>query len=248
VSLKNKFLLSLAFFSLLILLAFCWLFISLPKLSSTGNILFILQEKDSQDRQIWLAYFDKNKEDFHLEKINFLLPTANFAESLFLSIDRVVTLNKELSMGSVIDLIELSVANRDWSLFKFLVFKQRQEIIWEQIDSPEAWQKSLSQIKKIYENCPVAVVNNSDELGLAQKFSQIWENSGVSVIRVTNNFNQQETASRIDLISDTDCQLTLSKILATLPSGIEISRDQQALDQYRAKMVVFLNLASEPTQ
>lgn len=92
----------------------------------------------------------------------------------------------------------------------------------------------------LYEGCLVAVVNTTEKVGMASKFSNLLEKNGVVVIRITDQRTPYEL-STIAFNSGKPACVALSKRLQVLfPEEIQTQENKEIQDEYRADLVILL--------
>jgi len=140
------------------------------------------------------------------------------------------------------DLLKLFLTNRETILDGLIVKDIKDEdITFIEINSKEEWQNFLKkQITwKIDDQCTVAVVNSTDTSGLASELSLVFENSGVEVVRSTNNlWGESETTLFSD--DEEDCLEVKSRIRSISPIELNEVADKSKTSQYRANIVLFI--------
>ncbi len=91
-------------------------------------------------------------------------------------------------------------------------------------------------------NCPVAVINTTNTKDLAGNVSNIIEENGALVVRVTNNSSKFTTSSLyVGAESAETCQPLTELITGLFPSKIQqIPANKILTDRYRAQLILFL--------
>lgn len=91
-------------------------------------------------------------------------------------------------------------------------------------------------------NCPVAVINTTNTKDLAGNISNIIEENGALVVRVTNNSSKFTTSSLyVGVESAETCQPLTDLITGIFPTKIpQIPANKILTDRYRAQLILFL--------
>jgi hypothetical protein len=92
----------------------------------------------------------------------------------------------------------------------------------------------------IYESCSVAVVNTTQEVGLASKMSEILEKSGVMVVRVTDQSSPYQLSTLSYSSGQNGCQALANRLRVLFPGKIIDQDNNQLKQEYRADMVVLI--------
>ncbi|MDH5532944.1 MAG: LytR C-terminal domain-containing protein [Candidatus Pacebacteria bacterium] len=168
---------------------------------------------------------------------------AAFGHFLKRGIDQVV----EYKSGSKlpenkIELMKFFIENKE-TIFDSLLIKDTdsENIIFLEINNKEEWEKYLKKqlTWKINEECTVAVVNSTSSVGLATDFGQILENSGIEVVRSTNNiWGESKTAFYVDNLDS--CGQVKQRVKSLSPISLEEDLDTGKTSEYRANMVLFI--------
>jgi len=237
--------------------------------SQHKNIVFIPSKKSGGEGKIILAEFYKNTNSINVIKLNgeiketlmggygqYQLKSVNgilkidkkgreytraaFGHFLKRGVDEVV----EYKSGSKLpeNKMKFFIENKE-TIFDSLLVKDtdNEKISFTQIDSNEEWEKYLKKqlTWKINEECTVAIVNSTDLVGLATDFSQVLENSGVEVVRSTNNiWGEPETSFYVDDLES--CKQVKQRVKSLSPILLDESLDTGRTSEYRANMVLFI--------
>lgn len=169
----------------------------------------------------------------------------NAAFSYFLQkgVDEVVEYKPNTKLPTTkIELMKFFWENKE-TIFDSLLVKDidSEKINFFEIDSKEEWEKILQKqlTWKINEECTIAIVNSTDLVGLATDFGQILENSGVEVVRSTNNiWDEPKTAFYIDGLDS--CLQVKSRVKTLSPIVLDEIEDTSKTTEYRANMVLFI--------
>lgn len=140
------------------------------------------------------------------------------------------------------ELLKLLLVNKE-TFFDGLIVKdiEDENITFIEIGSKEDWENYLQkQITwKINDQCTVAVVNSTDTLGLASELGLVLENSGVDVVRSTNNI-WGESATTLFSDDEESCLEVKSRIKSISPIELNEVNDKDKTSQYRANIVLFI--------
>lgn len=91
------------------------------------------------------------------------------------------------------------------------------------------------------QNCSIAVLNATYEPGLARKFTTLFEQSGLYVIRVAANDQVlQESVMFVDPQVAKECAGIISEVVKLFDSTLVIKQDAQIASEQRAKIIFFL--------
>lgn len=90
--------------------------------------------------------------------------------------------------------------------------------------------------------CSLAVINSTKSQGLATRVSQIIENSGGTVVRLTDSDQPMLKSSIYYSEKNLDCLAMTKRLQVLFPSSmeVEISAGERELSEYRADLVIFL--------
>lgn len=141
-----------------------------------------------------------------------------------------------------IELMKFFMENKE-TIFDSLLVKDTdsEKISFIEINNKEEWEQYLKKqlTWKINEECTVAVVNSTSLVGLATEFGQILENSGIEVVRSTNNiWGESKTAFYVDDLES--CDQVKQRVKSLSPISLEESLDTGKTSEYRANMVLFI--------
>ncbi len=133
-----------------------------------------------------------------------------------------------------------SVADRV-KLLRFVMSLDSTQYVFYQVDQWDTWQTVQQDISLPFEEtCSIAVINSTDTQGLAGHFSSVLENSGMSVVRVTDDSLQLEK-SVIEVDADQlNCNSVAKQVSVVFPETIAINNRQNVEQEYRAAMVIIL--------
>ncbi len=181
--------------------------------------------------------------------------TSVFSELLELSVDEVVVVNSELSevsqsqisklflISAFKNLQELDLNSASKTLLLHYKSKHMDVVT---LDSTEGIQSYYEDIPSIYgdlsQYCSVAVVNGTDQNGLAGKIGKIIENTGGLVVRLDDVETRYEKTKIYFGTDPVDCSRlahSISGIFVQNPEIISINELENA-QQYRANIVVIV--------
>lgn len=174
-----------------------------------------------------------------IDKKNDQYIAAAFSNFLGKGVDLVVTGNKDPQ--DKLGLMKLFFSNKMvWNWLLEVKGTPAENINFNKIENLESWQDGLTQTRReIDPKCNVAVVNSTNYSGLAGDISQVLENSGVEVVRATNNiWGDEET---IMVVNDSQsCLEVKSRVQSVSPVELNQVVDQSKTSQYRADVVLFI--------
>jgi hypothetical protein len=110
------------------------------------------------------------------------------------------------------------------------------------VDSWSGWERYRSDLGLQFsdQDCPVAVVNTTAQSGLAASVSQVIEQSGYTVVRVTDN-PEAEPHSRVVFASDSEvCAAKAASLAHLFPQKVSVEADTALTQTYRAKIILEL--------
>jgi hypothetical protein len=135
---------------------------------------------------------------------------------------------------------ELQAAFQDQKAYYH--FLKNPELEWQFIDLNEQQITEISESlrrEESFYNCPVAIVNTTDQSGLASKLASILQKASFLIIkRASNSDNLAETYFVYDPNLE-DCQPLLDKLKNILPEKKMIA-DHQAAQAERAGLVIYI--------
>lgn len=91
-------------------------------------------------------------------------------------------------------------------------------------------------------NCSLAVINTTKSQGLATRVAQVIENSGGTVVRLTDSNQPLSNSSIYYSEKNLDCLAMTKRLKVLFPSSleVEVSAGERELSEYRADLVIFL--------
>jgi hypothetical protein len=110
------------------------------------------------------------------------------------------------------------------------------------LESWEAWTHYRSELSLQFPeaDCPVAVVNTTQKSGLAAAVSEVVEQTGYTVVQVTDN-PELEPHSRVAFASDSEMCGPKAALLSHLfPQKVPVQADAALTQTYRAKIILEL--------
>ncbi len=170
-------------------------------------------------------------------------------------------------LGLIIDqLVELPATDKELSDLRQLRRTIRQQF-WRQIKKNPA--KSFALLRLLFtlrsldsiqiefkakyqadlltpleaEGCALAVINSTDQTGLATQMAGLFERSGARVVRITDQEQAVEESALIYQVSSTEegsCQLWAKRAQAVLPPKIQIKDDADLRQRQRADLIILL--------
>lgn len=177
-----------------------------------------------------------------IDKKDSVFIKAAFSHFLEKGIDEVVETNFDTFPQNKYYLMMLLFKNQK-TLKEALIVKNLEQgsVNIVEINTFDEWKNYLDDrlTRKINESCSVAVVNATKTVGMATKFSNVLENSGVTVVRSTNNiWGDPETRIYID--EDDGCEEVVERIKTTSPIDLDVKIDSAKTSQFRANIVLFI--------
>ncbi len=160
---------------------------------------------------------------------------ALFTQSLSFS-----QLTQKILAGQITTPLHLS--QKIW-FARFVLGLRPDQITVHTVDDPNQWlqQQTHFQFPSQSKECSLSVVNTTSSPGLGTKVATVLEQSGYSVLRVTNSPDAQRDAT---LIMSADQQQTCKEVVAHIqdifPIEVRTQTDPSALTQYRSQIVIFL--------
>ena len=92
----------------------------------------------------------------------------------------------------------------------------------------------------LYEDCSVAVVNTTENIGLASKMSAILEKNGVVVVRVTDQNSPYQLSTFSFSADHGSCQSLSKRLQVLFPSEVSQQQHDQLQQEYRADLIIFI--------
>lgn len=92
----------------------------------------------------------------------------------------------------------------------------------------------------LYEDCLVAVVNTTEEVGLASKISTIIEKNGAVVIRITDQNSPYQLSTFSFDPDNNSCQSLSERLRVLFPGQIIKQHQAQLQHEYRADLIIFI--------
>lgn len=126
-----------------------------------------------------------------------------------------------------------------WSWWAFLATTRGEKWEFFRPTDTEEWATLRPKLQRAaaYTRCTVAVVNTTTERGLATELSEILENAGMKVMRVTDS-STKEAVSRIILDpAAPECQGQAELVSVVSPERIVVVHSDQLPKLYRANIV-----------
>lgn len=233
-------------------------FVPSGKSGGEGKIIFALFNKNPDNisvigldkkitNQLIGGYGDYQLGALHgileIDKKGSVFERAAFSNFLEMGVDEVVEVNFDQLPTTKIELATMMIKNKN-TFSDALVVKNIDQgsLEFVEVNSLEDWQKHInsSVTRQLNDNCSVAVVNATEESGIASLLSNILENSGVSVVRSTNNiWGESETKLYIGDSSE-DCGEVLDRIQSVSPIELTTEVNKNETARFRANIVFFI--------
>ena len=188
-----------------------------------------------------------------LEKKDIFFVQAAYSLALENTIDQVWTSNEARVFAEPIDVKRLAqellfykIAS-PWTLsdrvrFYQLVHRLRpDQVTVTTISDMGQWQALSAKIAYPSEarDCSISVVNSTKIAGMGARVGSVFERSGFSVIRVTDQSTPLEKSS-ILTSNPEECANILQHVPHVLPFASQVKTDPNTLSQYRSPIVVIL--------
>lgn len=114
-------------------------------------------------------------------------------------------------------------------------FLKDRELLWKEQD----FEQDNSQLSEPMFNCSIALVNTTNEIGLANSLASIFEKSAFSIIKKDNN---TENLAQTKIVYDPDeksCVGALSKLSKIMPESLIVADREEAFS-HRAALVIYI--------
>ncbi len=128
------------------------------------------------------------------------------------------------------------------ALYFFTTQLPSEKVRIKSLDVWEAWERYRGELGLLFPeaDCPVAVVNTTNQSGLATAVAKVVEQSGYTVVRVTDN-PEAEPHSRVAYAADSEeCQVKAASLGHLFPQKVEVTADSATTQTYRAKIILEL--------
>ena len=192
-----------------------------------------------------LKNFDSNL-DFDREKFSqAILEEASFSSEvekrIFYSflLDSVIDDHFDYQFSSL-GKEELSEAFKNKKYYYY--FLKNPDVNWRYVDFSSDGISSISEKLRQEEsffNCPVAIVNTTDQPGLANKLASLLEKASFLIIKKdSNSSNLEESYFVYDPQLD-ECAVLLDKLKEIMPET-KVKEDHQAAQAERAGLVIYI--------
>jgi hypothetical protein len=114
-------------------------------------------------------------------------------------------------------------------------------VTFKTITTSNEWQKQLSQFAsgEISRECAVAVINTTDQSGVAKRVTTVLEQTGIYVIRVTDSFTEA-AETKIMYNPDFQCERELEVLQSLVPNTGIPEPNAEVVRKYRADAVVMV--------
>ncbi len=141
----------------------------------------------------------------------------------------------------------LTLGDRIW-LYRFTQSLRSDELRVKTANTAEELQKIQADIQFADQskNCNFAVVNTISISGVGTQVGKMLENSGFSIVRITD---QEPAMPQTQLVLGdraTECQDQQDHTLHAMPLPIKVVQDLGKAQQYRANMVLFIGADMKP--
>ncbi len=125
-------------------------------------------------------------------------------------------------------------------LFLYTTQLSTDKIEVHEVSSLEKWADVRQQLTLAFPEpeCSVAVVNTTSQAGLASTISQVIEQTGYPVIRVTDSKTNLAKTHIFYATEPTNCSVQAESISQVVPFEVEIAPDTAMTQLYRASIVV----------
>lgn len=139
-----------------------------------------------------------------------------------------------------VDVDSLSISEKI-HFYRYLAGLQPDQVTLERVATWEEWQEITKKMPFEFEQtCSIAVINGTQTSGLAKQVSETLENTGLSVVRITD-ISDQQTHSRLLQQSETaNCSQMLPYVKNIFPTQVKTEENDDVSGHYRADLVIIL--------
>lgn len=189
-----------------------------------------------------LLEIEKKKPDFRLSAMSWSTETI---------VDQIIEIDDEAELKTKKQLQRQlwqgainRIANPSQAVELLKAFFFTKSIPVEQLDINQepTLVKELNVLNNVilYEDCLVAVVNTTEEVGLASKFSTIIEKNGAVVIRITDQNSPYQLSTFSFDPENNSCQSLSERLRVLFPGQIIKQHQAQLQHEYRADLIIFI--------
>lgn len=135
----------------------------------------------------------------------------------------------------------LTMGDRIW-LYTFVHSLGAGDITVTTASTVSEWQKNLANLSYASPNqhCSVAVINTIAVSGAGAHLGNLFQSSGLPVVRITDEQPSQVQSQLIVGTSEETCRDQQSQILAAMPVQLKVIQDKNRATQYRANLVLII--------
>ncbi|HEX7017674.1 MAG TPA: LytR C-terminal domain-containing protein [Patescibacteria group bacterium] len=145
-------------------------------------------------------------------------------------------LDSQVWLGVRQGTVSVSDAIAIWWLFRSLATEESSTHItqWSQ------WNRAREQLfdPPLIPNCSLAIVNSTDQSGLAQAFNAVLESEGVEIIRLGSQSEAREKSALYRV--DESCEEVVEVIKTLSPVALEVEVSQLPTAEYRAALLLVI--------
>lgn len=117
----------------------------------------------------------------------------------------------------------------------YYFFLKDPDLLWRE----QKFEKKLPSLSKPVFSCPVALINTTNEIGLATSLASILEKSAFSIIKKDNNQQNLEKTKIFYDPLEKNCAPLLEKIREILPTDLIVADKEEVLT-HRASLVIYI--------
>lgn len=127
-------------------------------------------------------------------------------------------------------------------LYQFALKVGQAQTTSHQIDSLAEWQKIKAQFRfsSLGNDCAIAVLNTTQTAGTGLSIAQVLEESGVSIIRLTDTPDQLEQTKILVNQKPPFCQEVVNQLGSLFPFATKVEVNSKTMNTYRANIVVLI--------
>lgn len=113
---------------------------------------------------------------------------------------------------------------------------------WLEPTTANEWQRAKIQLKSGNEftQCPVGVINTTSTSGLAGQYSEIVEQSGYPVVRLSDNQDKIPVTTVVFEPNRPECKIEAERLTALLNPEPELVANSELVKRHRAEIVILL--------
>lgn len=165
--------------------------------------------------------------------------TAILSETVKVPIDSVYLVDSESQVTNKDSLIKTLWQNKLWAWWKQLRTVQAEDVEQFSVQSVDQLAGLLEPRTERQSDCPLAIVNATQQAGLASEVSALLERGQATVVRTTD---QAQTLTKTKLVVSQleSCPVIKRFVQSSLPTEIEFEVNPTLTTQNRAEVVLYL--------